>query len=62
MNLYTRWKKKWAEHTRAKECEAKAKAFITRYKYQTAFKCLIALRDNAVGQIKLRKYIKIMDE
>ena len=58
LHLYTRWKKKWAEHTRAKECEAKAKAFITRYKYQTAFKCLIALRDNAVGQIKLRKYMK----
>ena len=56
--LYTRWKSKWAEKVRAKECEAKAKAFITRYKYQCAFKCLIALRDNAVGQIKLRKYMK----
>ena len=58
LRLYSIWKKKWAENVRAQECEAQAKAFIMRYKYQTACKCLLALHESAVGQIKLRKYIK----
>ena len=58
LHLFDIWKTKWAEEARAKDCEAKARAFIQRYKYQTVLKCLHALNINAVGQIKLRKYMK----
>jgi hypothetical protein len=58
LRLYTIWKEKWKAKVRAQECEAKAKAFIMRYKYQAACRCLLALHNHAVGQIKLRKFIK----
>ena len=56
--VYDIWKEKWLVGHRAREREAKARAFIRRYQMQTCVKCLYALKQHADLQIRLRSFIQ----
>ena len=49
---YLIWKEKWLIGHRAREREAKARAFIKRYQLRSCVKCLYCLREHASLQIR----------